>query len=77
MEKFQIVRIKSTGEEYLSRRYFLDPQKFTLFCEYKKEEEPVFEQWALCNEYDTDVEVVGDYITDNINFSWRGGITYK
>lgn len=75
--KFKIVEIIETGTKYLAKPYWLDPSaKYSLFAKYTEGEEPVFEKWALNNEYKEDVKVVGDYATDKIHFSWENGIEY-
>ena len=74
---FKIVELIETGEKFLAKPYWLDPSsKWTLFAEYKENEEPKFGKWALNNEYRTDVKIIGNFETDKIIFSWENGIEY-
>jgi hypothetical protein len=76
MEKFKIIKVKETGEIWLAKPYFLDSSKHTLFCKYESDKAPVFEKYAKGNEYNSDIEIIGNYETDKIDFHWRNGITY-
>jgi len=74
---FKIVELIETGEKFLAKPSWFDPSsKWTLFAEYKENEEPIFGQWGINNEYRSDVKIVGNYETDKINFSWENGIEY-
>lgn len=75
--KFKIVEVLETGEIFLAKPYFLDNIKHTLFCKYKEGEKPIFNQWALGNEYNEDIKIIGEYETDDIIFSWENGIKNK
>lgn len=74
---FKIVKVLETGKIFLAKPYFLEASsKHTLFCEYKEDRIPKFKQWGLRNEYNTDLEIIGNYEADKISFSWRNGIKY-
>jgi hypothetical protein len=74
---FLIIESIETKEQFLAKPYFLEANsKYSLFCKYKDGKEPKFERWSLRNEYKENFNVIGNYSTSSIVFSWRNGIEY-
>lgn len=75
---FTIIQHKETGEKWLAKPYWLDPSdKWTLFAEYKENEEPDFTEWGSSNEYRCNVKIVGQYETSKVSVNEKNYLTFN
>ena len=76
---FTIIEHKETGEKWLAKPYWLDPSsKWTLFADYKENEEPIFTEWGLgMNEYRSEVKIIAKFETDKVLVSRENHLTFK
>jgi len=79
MTTFAIIQHNETGDKFLAKPYWLDPSlKWTLFAEYKENEEPIFKEWGLgMNEYRSEVKIIGKFQTEKVSVSSENHLTFN
>lgn len=76
---FTIIEHKETKQKWLAKPYWLNPsEKWTLYADYKENEEPIFTEWGLgMNEYRSEVKIVGKYETDKVSVDNENHLSFN